>query len=82
MIRVLDLDKSIHFYTEGLGFELISKTDYPDGRFTIAFLKSRSDQGEMPPKLEFTYKWDTKNYQKGENYGHMAYRVDSIEAVQ
>jgi lactoylglutathione lyase len=82
MIRVLDLDKSIHFYTEGLGFELISRTDYPDGRFTIAFLKSRSDQGEMPPKLELTYNWDTKSYQRGENYGHMAYRVDSIEAVQ
>ena len=82
MIRVLDLDKSIHFYTEGLGFELLSRTDYPDGRFTIAFLKSKSDSGESPPKLELTYNWDTESYQRGENYGHMAYRVESIEAVR
>ena len=82
MIRVLDLDKSIHFYTDGLGFELLSKTEYPDGRFTIAFLKSKSDRGESPPKLELTYNWDTKSYEKGESYGHMAYRVESIEALQ
>jgi lactoylglutathione lyase len=82
MIRVLDLDQSIHFYTEGLGFELLSRTDYEDGRFTIAFLKSKSDRGESPPKLELTYNWDTKTYAKGEGYGHMAYRVESIDAVR
>jgi len=82
MIRVLDLDQSIHFYTEGLGFELLSRTDYEDGRFTIAFLKSKSDRGESPPKLELTYNWDTKTYTKGEGYGHMAYRVESIDAVR
>ncbi|MBU6152993.1 MAG: VOC family protein [Bdellovibrionales bacterium] len=82
MIRVLDLEKSIRFYTEGLGFELLSKTDYPEGRFTIAFLKSKSDQGASAPKLELTYNWDTKDYQKGENYGHMAYRVESIDEVR
>src|SRR5262245_38477630 len=85
MIRVTDLDRSIKFYCDGLGFKLTSKTDYPDGRFTLAFLCSNSDHPDglqstpqSTPMLELTYNWDTKEYERGDAYGHVAYAVDSI----
>lgn len=81
MIRVTDLEKSIHFYTQGLGFELVSQDDYPDGRFTLAFLRSCADP-ENGPMIELTHNWDTKSYTKGDAYGHVAYAVDSVDAVQ
>ena len=82
MIRVIDLDKSIHFYTKGLGFELISRNDYPEDKFTLAFLKSKDDQGDRAPKLELTHNWETKSYDRGNAYGHVAYQVESLDAVQ
>jgi lactoylglutathione lyase len=81
MIRVTDLKKSIHFYTEGLGFEVVSQEDYSKDRFTLVFLKSASDP-KNGPMIELTYNWDTHEYQRGDAYGHMAYRVDSIEMIQ
>lgn len=82
MIRVVDLEKSIHFYTQGLGFEVVSRSDYEKDRFTLVFLKSKSDGGERPPMIELTHNWDTKSYTRGDAFGHVAYRVDSIDAVQ
>jgi lactoylglutathione lyase len=85
MIRVVDLERSIHFYTRGLGFRLVSRDDYPDDRFTLAFLAANGDgdggKGEAP-MLELTHNWDTKAYVRGEAYGHVAYQVKSIAAVQ
>lgn len=81
MIRVVDLEKSIQFYTQGLGFVLESRDDYPEGRFTLAFLRSEYDS-EHGPSLELTYNWDTHAYTRGDAYGHMAYAVDSIDEVQ
>ena len=82
MIRVIDLDKSIHFYTKGLGFELVSREDFDEDRFSLVFLKSKSDTGENAPMLELTHNWDTKSYERGNAYGHVAYDVDSIDEVQ
>lgn len=77
MIRVGDLDKSIKFYTEVLGMKLNRKKDYPDGKFTLAFLGFEND----PEFLELTYNWDTDSYDLGNGYGHMAFGVDDIYAT-
>ncbi len=81
MIRVTDLEKSLHFYVEGLGFTLVSKNEYPDGKFTLAFLRAPGDSNEGP-MLELTYNWGQDKYERGDAYGHMAYLVSSITDVQ
>ncbi len=79
MIRVTDLDRSLRFSTEGLGFELVRRQDYQGERFTLAFLRS-GDPGE--PEIELTHNWDTHEYEHGNAFGHVAYAVASIEAVR
>ena len=81
MIRVVDLERSLKFYTEGLGFRVESRQDYPKDRFTLVFLRSADDPAGGP-MIELTHNWDTKSYVRGDAYGHTAWRVDSIEAVQ
>ena len=78
MIRVTNLEKSIHFYCEGLGFTVQQRDDYEKDRFTLVFLKSGSDES----MLELTHNWDTDTYTLGNGYGHVAYAVESIEAIQ
>lgn len=80
MIRVTDLNRSIRFYCEGLGFRLVSRDDYPEDRFTLAFVQA--GDSELEPAIELTHNWDTKSYERGNGYGHVAYQVDSIKAVQ
>ena len=82
MIRVTDLERSIKFYTDGLGFTVVSRNDYPDGKFTLAFLRAPGDAGAATPLIELTHNWDTKSYERGDAYGHTAYAVESVEAVQ
>jgi lactoylglutathione lyase len=81
MIRVTDLDKSLRFYCEGLGFKVTRRNEYPKDRFTLVFLKPEHG-GEEEPELELTFNWDTKAYDRGNAFGHVAYDVKSIEAVQ
>ncbi len=80
MIRVGDLDRSIQFYVDVLGFHQVRRADYPDGKFTLAFLQAPGDSGD-DPMLELTYNWGVDNYDLGTGYGHVAYRVDSIEDI-
>ena len=75
MIRVGDLDRSIKFYTEVLGLKLHRKKDFPDGKFTLAFL---GYGGDSEPFLELTCNWDTNKYELGHGYGHMAFGVQDI----
>jgi lactoylglutathione lyase len=82
MIRVGDLERSLAFYTRGLGFELESRQDYEKDRFTLAFLRAPGDEGARAPMIELTWNWDTKGYDRGDGYGHVAYRVASIDAVR
>ena len=79
MIRVGDLEKSIAFYTEALGMELIRRKDYPEGRFTLAFVGygDESDTGV----IELTHNWDTAAYELGTGFGHIAIGVDDIQAT-
>ncbi|NIP32040.1 MAG: lactoylglutathione lyase [Candidatus Dadabacteria bacterium] len=75
MIRVGDLEKSIKFYTEVLGLKFHRKKDYPEGKFTLAFL---GYGGDTEPFLELTHNWDTDSYDLGNGYGHMAFGVEDI----
>jgi lactoylglutathione lyase len=78
MIRVGDLDASLAFYTNVLGMTLFRKKDHPDGRFTLAFVGYGSeDQGA----IELTHNWDTKTYELGGGFGHVALEVEDIQAT-
>jgi len=73
MIRVGDLDRSIAFYTEILGMQLLRRQDYPEGRFTLAFVGYGSE--ETDAVLELTHNWDTPAYDLGNGFGHVALAV-------
>ncbi|MCB1895198.1 MAG: lactoylglutathione lyase [Zoogloeaceae bacterium] len=73
MLRVGDLDRSIAFYTEVLGMRLLRRKDYPEGRFTLAFVGYRPESEAAV--LELTHNWDTTEYALGEGYGHIALEV-------
>ena len=79
MIRVGDLDRSIAFYTEVLGMQLLRRKEYPDGRFTLAFVGygPESDQAV----IELTYNWDTDKYDLGNGFGHVALEVEDARAA-
>lgn len=75
MLRVGNLEKSIAFYVDVLGMKLLRSKDYPDGRFTLAFV-GYQDESEGAV-LELTYNWDTDRYDLGTGYGHIAIEVDN-----
>src|SRR4051812_29125109 len=74
MLRVGDLDRSIAFYTEVLGMQLLRRSDYPAGKFTLAFV-GYGDESEGAV-LEFTYNYGVEKYDIGSGYGHIALEVD------
>jgi len=76
MIRVGDLDRSIHFYTDVLGMRLLRRKDYPDGKFTLAFVGYGDEKNNTV--LELTYNWDVENYDIGNAFGHLAIEVDDV----
>ena len=76
MIRVGNLDKSLAFYTDVLGMKLLRKKDYPDGKFTLAFV-GYGDETEQAC-IELTHNWDTDHYTLGSGYGHIALEVDDV----
>jgi lactoylglutathione lyase len=73
MIRVGDLDRSIAFYTGVLGMKLLRRKDYPEGRFTLAFV-GYGDEADHTV-IELTHNWDTKSYEMGNGFGHLAVAV-------
>ena len=74
MLRVGDLKRSIDFYTNVLGMQVLRQKDYPDGRFTLAFVGYGAEDAEAV--LELTHNWDTSKYDIGTGYGHVALEVD------
>jgi len=74
MLRVGNLDRSLAFYTEVLGMKLLRKSDYPDGRFTLAFVGYQDEADGAV--LELTHNWDTESYDLGNAYGHIALEVE------
>lgn len=79
MLRVVDLEQSLAFYRDVLGMQLISRKDYPDGKFTLAFV----GYGKNPEQaeIELTYNWGVTSYEIGTAYGHIALGVDDIYAT-
>ena len=79
MLRVGDLERSIDFYTRILGMRLLRQKDYPEGRFTLAFVGySEEADGSV---IELTHNWDTSSYDLGNGFGHLAIAVDDIYGV-
>jgi len=74
MLRVGNLDRSLAFYTEVLGMKLLRRKDYPDGRFTLAFVGYGEESSHTV--LELTHNWDTESYDLGKGYGHIAIEVE------
>ena len=81
MIRVGDLQRSIDFYTGVLGMKLLRRNDYPDGKFTLAFV-GYGDEKEHAV-IELTHNWDTGSYDLGNGFGHIAVAVpDAYKACE
>ena len=79
MLRVGDLEKSVAFYTDVLGMQLLRRKDYASGRFTLAFLGYGDEKDHTV--LELTHNWDTEHYDLGDGYGHIALGVQDIQAT-
>ncbi len=76
MLRVTDLERSIKFYTEILGMDLLRQKQYPDGKFTLAFLGYGDEKQHTA--LELTYNWETSHYDPGNAFGHLAIEVENV----
>lgn len=76
MIRVGDLQRSIDFYTQILGMKLLRQKDYPNGRFTLAFVGYGEESDNTV--IELTHNWDTENYDLGDGFGHLAIEVEDV----
>ncbi|WP_206484268.1 VOC family protein [Thalassotalea sp. G2M2-11] len=75
MVRVSDLEASLHFYCDLLGLEEVRRNEVPEGQFTLIFLAAKDSEHE----IELTYNWDSsETYTNGRNFGHIALRVDDI----
>ncbi|WP_432723328.1 lactoylglutathione lyase [Jeongeupia wiesaeckerbachi] len=79
MLRVGDLDRALAFYTDVLGMRLLRRQDYPEGRFTLAFV-GYGDETDTAV-IELTHNWDTAAYELGNAYGHIAIQTDDIVAT-
>lgn len=79
MLRVTNLEKSITFYTHILGMTLLRQKDYPEGRFTLAFVGYGAEDEHSV--LELTHNWDTNSYELGTAYGHIALEVADVYAA-
>lgn len=79
MLRVGDLERSLRFYTDVLDMKVLRRKDYPEGRFTLAFV-GYQDESEGAV-LELTHNWDTTSYELGSAYGHIAIEVDDAAAA-
>ena len=79
MLRVGDLEKSLKFYTEVLGMRLLRSKDYPEGKFTLAFVGYQEEsEGAV---IELTYNYGVDHYEPGTAYGHIAIEVDNAYAM-
>lgn len=75
MVRVTDLEASLHFYRDALGLKVLSTKAYEQGRFTLVYLAA---PGNEDAQVELTYNWDPEVYTGGRNFGHLAYAVENI----
>ena len=85
MVRVKDLEASLHFYRDLLGLVQTRRMDSEAGRFSLIYLAAPQDQTraetEKSPEVELTFNWDPEDYQGGRNFGHLAFAVEDIYAA-
>jgi lactoylglutathione lyase len=85
MVRVKDLQASLHFYCELLGLQESKRYDSERGRFTLVYLAAPDDLESVTqtqaPCVELTYNWDSEDYDGGRNFGHLAFQVEDIYAL-
>ena len=85
MVRVKDLEASLHFYRDLLGLVQTRRMDSEAGRFSLIYLAALQDVGraeaEKSPEVELTFNWDPEDYQGGRNFGHLAFEVEDIYAA-
>jgi len=79
MLRVRDLEASLNFYCDVLGMKLLRKHDFPEGKFTLAFVGYGDEKDSTV--LELTHNWEVKSYDHGDAYGHIAIGVDDVYAA-
>jgi len=79
MLRVVDLEKSLAFYTGVLGMKLLRRTDYPEGKFTLAFIGF--DDETNSAVIELTHNWGVEKYELGSAFGHIAIEVEDAYAA-
>jgi lactoylglutathione lyase len=79
MLRVGNLERAIDFYTSVLGMSLLRRKDYPNGRFTLAFVGYGDESGNTV--IELTHNWDIEHYNLGDGYGHIAIEVADVHAA-
>jgi len=79
MLRVGDLDRSIQFYTDVLGMRVLRRKDYPDGKFTLAFVGYGPESEQTV--IELTHNWEIGKYDLGDGFGHIALAVDDASAA-
>jgi lactoylglutathione lyase len=79
MVRVSDLDASLHFYVDLLGLVEVRRIENAQGRCTLVFLAAPGD--EARGQVELTFNWDREDYGSARNFGHLAYEVDDIHAT-
>lgn len=85
MLRVSNLEQSLDFFCDKLGFVEVRRMENEAGRFTLVYLAAPEDlarsQAEKSPEVELTWNWDPEEYTGGRNFGHLAYEVDDIYAL-
>ncbi|PTM95154.1 VOC family protein [Mycoplana dimorpha] len=85
MVRVTDIEQSLHFYRDLMGLVETRRIENEKGRFTLIFLAAPGDaetaRQNAAPCIELTYNWDPEAYTGGRNFGHLAYEVDDIYAT-
>ncbi|EIT70638.1 MULTISPECIES: lactoylglutathione lyase [Hydrocarboniphaga] len=79
MLRVGDMQRSIDFYTSVLGMRLLRQNDFPDGKFTLAFVGYEDES--VASAIELTYNYGVERYELGTAYGHIALEVDDAYAA-
>jgi lactoylglutathione lyase len=78
MVRVTDVDQSLHFYCDALGLRELRRYENAQGRYTLIFLAAPGDDAAQ---VELTYNWDPEPYGTGRAFGHLAYQVDDVYAT-
>ncbi len=82
MIRINNIEESLDFFCNKLGLVETRRKDVPEGKFTLIFLAANEDEDNAiktrSPEIELTFNWDFENFDKGRNFGHLAFSVKNI----